>query len=115
MTPLKQLFNVLGCAPLCSATAAVSAIPHRMHLMLLCKHVNTGKVLGVNTIMPAALQTSKSCIACVMTGHAYMLPHTQHKRYINGALSKVAVACQQLFGMPMETAEYRMVCVALVM
>jgi len=31
-----------------------------MHLMLLHQHVNTGIVPGVNTVMPAALQTSKS-------------------------------------------------------
>jgi len=27
--------------------------------MLLCKHVNAGKVPDVNTVMPAVLQTSK--------------------------------------------------------
>ncbi len=53
-------------------------------------------------------------MACLMTGRAYILQHIQHKEYISGALSKVAIPRQQLCETPIETAEVRVVCVTLV-
>ncbi len=50
-----------------------------MHLMLLHQHVNTGIVPGVNTVMPAALQTSKPHGLHHDGACLYLAPYTEQE------------------------------------